>query len=750
MNSQHSNSESPAEEADNGDSGPAFELLHPALQEQLYQMQWTELRPIQVLAIRALLKSHGHLVISAMTAGGKTEAAFLPILSTIVAARQPCVRALYIGPLKALINDQFRRLECLCQRSEIPVHKWHGDVGASAKQELIKDPSGVVLITPESIESLFINRPHIIQTLFRELKFVVIDEMHCFMGTERGAHLKSLIARIIPVTACPPRLVGLSATIGDFGLAKNWLCPRSPERVQVITGSDGGKTIKYLIKGYLRFEDPTLLALEDDAAGPTETETDRLLARDLIASFYGKTALIFANSRARLEFYADLARRLLEQVGRPNLFRIHHGSLSKAERENTEDALRSNTPMATFCSSTLELGIDVGNVSAIGQIGAPWSVSSLAQRLGRSGRRAGEPSILLMHIEEDNPDKHTSPVFRLFPHLLQGIAMTELLLKKWCEPPEAARLHLSTLVQQILSVIKEHGGILADMLFNLLISRGAFCNVPREMFVDVLRSMGDSDLIEQTPEGDLILGLRGETIVSNRDFYSAFATSQDMSVYHKSQLIGTVSAPPGLAGDGFLILAGRRWKVIEIDEKRMEIVVEPSKGGRVPFFAGGSGADLRSEVRAEMRSLLQSDKVPIYLDAKAKEILLLARSYAKSSGILEHAMIRDGNDLYWFTWTSSQINRALMGLGRFMAGLDVRDEDLALCFKKSDTSSIKSAYVSFLDRCPTASQLAQNFPCKAVEKYDSFLSESLQAENFARNNLDVTGALEVIRAAFAI
>jgi ATP-dependent Lhr-like helicase len=748
MNSQRSNSKAAEQGASKEESASAFRLLHPAIQEQLYRMQWTELRSIQVQAIHALLKPDGYLIISAMTAGGKTEAAFLPILSAIVEAKQNGVRAVYIGPLKALINDQFRRLEDLCQRADIPVHKWHGDVSASAKKELLNEPSGVLLITPESVESLFINRTQVIPKLFHNLQFIVLDELHSFIGTERGAHLKSLIARLGHVCATPPRLVGLSATIGDIDLACDWLCPRSADNGRVITG-EGEKTIKYSIRGYVRLDRSDSPATEDDPEEPTETEDDRQLARDIITAFYGKTALIFANSRARLEFYADLTRRMLEKEGRPNPFRIHHGSLSKAEREDTEEALRSGSPTATFCSSTLELGIDVGNICAVGQIGAPWSVSSLAQRLGRSGRRAGEASVLLMYVEEDDPDRQSSPIHKLYPQILQGTAMTELLLKKWCEPPESHRLHLSTLVQQVLSVIAERGGASAQKLNDLLIDKGSFINVDRDAFLAVLRSMGDSDLIEQTAEGDLILGLRGEMIVRDRDFYSTFSASQDMSVYHKGHLIGTVSAPPGLGGDGFLILAGRRWRILEIDEKRSEIVVEPSKGGRVPFFAGGGGADIHPRVRSEMLSVLRSDTTPAYLDGKAKEMLGLARSYARTAGILDGSVIREGDTVYWFTWAGSRTNRTLMGLGRFAAGLNVRDEEIALCFEKADPIAIKNAYLGFLQHCPTTEQLAPSFPFKVVEKYDVFLSESLQAANFARNSLDVAGALEAIRAGFA-
>lgn len=715
-------------------------------------MKWAELRPIQVEAIHAILGGKGHLIVSAMTAGGKTEAAFLPILSRILEAKARGVQALYIGPLKALINDQFRRLEDLCASAEITVHKWHGDVGAAAKRDLVQAPSGVLLITPESVESLFINRTNNLPVLFGSLAFIVIDEMHSFMGSERGAHLKSLIARLTQVCSTQPRIVGLSATIGDVGLAKQWLCPRDPASVNVILG-EGDKTVRYRIKGYLRLDEKVeTKALKpgpnEAPAEPAETEDDRRLATDLIRTFSGKTSLIFANSRAKLEFYADLTRRILERQGLPNTFRVHHGSLSKAEREDTEEALRSDRPASAFCSSTLELGIDVGNVVAVGQIGAPWSVSSLAQRLGRSGRRSGESSVLLMFVEEDHPSCHSALVPSLCPGMLQALAMTELLFKKWCEPPDVSRIHLSTLIQQVMSVVAERGGVSANTLFDVLIRKGAFTGVDQPTLVAVLRGLGANDVIEQTPEGDLILGLKGERIVRSSDFYSAFAASEDMKVYFNGHLIGSVSAPPGLGGDGYLILGGHRWKVIEFDAEKREMIVEPAKGGRLPFFSGKAGADVHPHVRAAMLAWLKSNDLPVYLDDTAREILVLAREFGRRAGVLDGPIVTDGPDTYWFTWTGSRIHRTLLGMGRFLGGLDVRDEDIALCFERKAPEVVRAEYLKFLATPPDADRLAMDFPVRASEKYDYFLPDDLQAKNFAGNNLDVAGSLCMIRSVF--
>ncbi|NLN76349.1 MAG: DEAD/DEAH box helicase [Armatimonadetes bacterium] len=714
-------------------------------------MRWTELRPIQVDAIHEILQSDNHLIITAMTAGGKTEAAFLPVLSSIVDDCQEGIRALYVGPLKALINDQFLRLEDLCERSGIPVHKWHGDVSQSAKSNLLKKPSGVLLITPESIESLFVNRSAFLPSLFAHLSYCVIDETHAFMGTERGAHMKSLITRLSKFSANRVRIIGLSATIGDIESAKMWLCPRDSQNVGIIKG-ENEKSVRYLIKGYLRSfaveqaEDvpgAEARALDDIEATPD----DLRLTDDIIKTFYGKTALIFANSRARLEYYADLTRRMLERRSIPDRFRIHHGSLSKSEREEAEDALRSDMPTATFCSSTLELGIDVGNVSRVGQIGCPWSVSSLTQRLGRSGRRGNEASEMWVYIEEDEPSDKSRLVDRLFPELLQSIAMTEMMLEKWCEPPDVDRFHLSTLVQQVMSIIAERGGATALVLYSDLIENGAFGNVSKAEFVAILNSMGATDLIEQTPEGELILGLNGERIVRSFDFYSAFASSEEMQVIHKGHRIGSITASPSMGADTYLILAGRRWKIIETDTDRKEILVEPSKGGKLPYFSSSLGADIHPCIRAKMKDILCTDDYPVYLDERAKEMLRQARRAARDSGIMTEAFVKDGLDVVWFTWTGSRANRTIALLGKHFAGFDVSDEGIALTFSKADPVSLAHKYQALLVNPPSTGAIASKVAIKALEKYDRFLHEDLLNSMFSRNWLDMPAVAEVIRAA---
>jgi len=709
----------------------AFEQLHPKLKYILYKMGWVELRPIQVDAIHEIFNTNKNLIISAQTASGKTEAAFLPILSQIVDRKDGGISAIYVGPLKALINDQFERLEELCKTAEIPVFKWHGDVGSNPKKKFLKNPSGVLLITPESIESLFINHSDDLSNLFKSLSFVVIDEMHSFIGTERGAHLKSLLSRVIHKSKGDVRIVGLSATIGDPELAKQWLIPRDPSSVSLITDPTEQKDICYLIRGYFPDNEPDADSADEETRYPS-------LLEDIIYYFDEQNkgnSLIFINSRQMLEYYTDAVKRTVEKRhGNPEIFQIHHGSISKTGREDTERSLKSNQHTVAFCSSTLEMGIDIGNVSRIGQIGAPWSVNSLAQRLGRSGRKEGDPSILIMFISQ--PGKRENIVDRLYPEFLRAVAMSELMFKKWCEPPQTDLFHFSTLIQQCLSVIKEHGGATVQDLFDTLATEGTFHNVTQDDFVQILHGLKIADLVDQDSSGLLILGLKGEKIVKNRDFYSAFVSAIELDVIYSGKKIGSVQYVPDLETRQFLILAGKRWEIKDLDLKKEKMYVIPSKGGKTSRYSGGLGSDIHPRVREKMRELLTSNYIPEYLDENAKLMLKEARTAALEAGLATSSFVIDGPYTYWFSWTGSAKHRTLYILGKAFGGLDVEDLEIALKFKGVSPSQIQDIYHSLLENCPSPEEIAAKIQGNSTEKYDRYVPKNLLIAAFAKKYID--------------
>lgn len=729
----------------------AFSLLASPIQEVLVRkMGWTHLRPIQADAIRVILGNDSDLIISASTASGKTEAAFLPILSRIAACSTNSIQAIYVSPLKALINDQFRRLDELCQLAEIPVHRWHGDVARNKKRDVERSPRGVLLITPESLESLFINRTSMLRKLFTSLQFVVLDELHAFVGSERGTHLRSLLCRL--ERYCEEgryRIVGLSATLGGArSVYARWMRPHASDRVVFIEDSSEKKAVHYKIYGYAAsgarrewcVDHSPEPAPGDDSQ--LESEEGGELIGDMLTAFAGRTNLIFSNAKSDVERFADSLNGACRRLGRPEEFLVHHGSLSKEVREETERLMRGRRPFTTICSSTLELGIDIGNVCAVGQIGAPWSVNSLVQRLGRSGRRDGEAQTMRMYIQGKNPGVGASLVDQLHPEVLQAVALTELMLQKprWLEPPVIDELDFSTLVQQILSVIAESGGLRADELFQRLVGTGAFSRVERHSFVAILKCLGFRDLIEQAADGNLILGLVGEKIVKSYEFYSAFLSPVEYRVVNGARPVGSLPATAVPALGDHILLAARRWLVQAVDERRQEIAVVPATGRKAPLFLGGGG-NIHSGVRRKMRDvLLARDDVP-YLNAEASQWLREAREVAKVAQISHRVLFGlNGRRCLWLPWIGTRGQRTLIVMGK-RHGLEAREQGMGIECEAS-IQSVIDVCQKIVSAPQQPRELAEATPFKRLRKFDEYLSDELLNVVLADGSFDVEEATQ--------
>lgn len=699
-------------------------------------MAWQELRPVQAQAILTLLQKDGDLIISAPTAGGKTEAAFLPILSRILESPLPGLRALYIGPLKALINDQFRRLDELCEHLEVPVHRWHGDVGVAHKRKLLERPSGILLITPESLESLFVNHADKLVKLYSNLGFVVIDELHSFFGSERGAQLRSLIKRIKRYCEHVPRLIALSATLGDLSLAAKWLSQDESANVSIV--SDPGADREILL-GVRAYAEPEHISTPDHEEDGDEEVPDERLISDLFRHFHGKKALVFGNQKARIEVYADAVKSETARRGVADNFLVHHGSLGKIEREDAEDELRSDRRVTVFCSSTLELGIDIGPVEIVGQLGCPPSVSALLQRLGRSGRREGQPAAIREYCEV-RVRKDAPLPDRLHLELLQTCAVSQLAIDGWCEPPRPNKMHLSTLVHQIMALIAERGGGRGPQLFADLVKHGAFPGLTEQQFARLLRSMSKQELIEQDESGLLILGCVGERLARRFDFYSVFQTPIEFNVRHEHRTIGSIAYAPCLDAQEYLILAGKRWHVLSVDQEAQVIQVEPSRGKRAPTFASKMQWEVDDAVTQMMRTILLSNDQLRFCDSFATRFLDDARREASAAGLGENCLITEGKRTHWFSWKGSRVNHTLWlimkGKGLIChdtcPGLLTIDE----CDPTTLRQVLRSAKISSL---PLDSVAAQQ-TIAPVEKYDSYLPEELWRYQHSINYLDLEGA----------
>lgn len=615
----------------------AFDQLARPVQKWIRQQGWRELRDIQARAIRTIYESENDLIVAASTAGGKTEAAFFPLISQVLdaPAEGGGFDLLYIGPLKALITDQAGRLEGICKEAELPVVPWHGDVSQSVKTRAMKNPKGILLITPESLEALFVRRGLEITRLFGATRAVVIDELHTVLDSERGVQLRSLLTRLELAIKRPIRRIGLSATLGDMDLARAYLRPDNAEHVTLIEADGGEAELKLQLRGYLS-------GGEDDN---TPSATDAVAAH-LFEHLRGSDNLVFAGARQRVEIYADRLRNLCEQEHLPQEFYPHHASLSRDHRDFVERRLKDNSkPTTAVCTSTLELGIDIGDVTCVAQIGAPFTVAALRQRLGRSGRREGQPAILRQYAVETRLTSDSSFVDRLRLGLIRSIAMIDLLLEGWCEPPKPQALHLSTLVHQILSVIAQRGGAPANILYSVLCREGPFRQITTAMFTDVLRALGhpETGLIEQTDGGLLLLGPNGERLVEQYSFYAVFKTPEEYRLVSNGRDLGTLPIDNILSPGMMLIFSGRRWLVQEIHDREKVIMVKPAKAGVPPVFGGDPG-EIHDKVIARMFEVLEGVTKPLYMDANALEMLEEARLNYAQMGFTNARLINLGEE----------------------------------------------------------------------------------------------------------
>ena len=718
-------------------------MLDERIQRWIWEQQWSELRDIQEKSIRPILEGKTDLIISSPTASGKTEAAFLPVLSRILKEpNEESIRVLYISPLKALINDQFSRLELLCEFLNIPVWRWHGDVSQSHKNLLLKHPSGVLLITPESLESLFVNHGTRLSHLFNGARYVVIDELHSFAGTERGSQVQSLLHRLeLTIKRRIPR-IGLSATLGEITKAQRFLRHDSRYPCFFIEGGRGQQEINVQVRGYLESQESS--EKTDENVVIDHTSCVFQIAQDLREALRGHTNLVFANRRADVEVYSDTLRRLCEESSLPNEFYPHHGSLSKVLREEVESIVKDKSrPSTVVCTATLELGIDIGLVNSVAQIGPPPSVSSLRQRLGRSGRR-GQPAVLRMYVSEDEITANSPPQDRLRNELVQAIAMLELLVRGWYEQPRDMRLHMSTLVHQTLALIAQYGGIRAATAWEILCSTGPFGNVDRETFAMMLRGLGSQNIIMQDSESLLLLGSLGERIVNHYDFYTVFVTPEEYQlVTQDGRLLGTLPVDFPVTPGFFLIFAGKRWEVVGVETERRMIVLAPSKGGRPPKF-GGSGRSIHDVVRREMFSIYRSHLVPPYLNPTAAALLAEGRKNFQLMGLERKRLFQVGNDVLIFPWQGDLVMNTL-ALQMLSDGFKVIPEGLVLEVSGTTEQTMFEYFRTLPGRqLKTPYELASLVKNKVCEKFDPFLSDDLLNLSYASGNIAVAETSDAI------
>lgn len=730
MSSPHSSS----------DRSRAFEQLHPEIQRWIWDQGWEELRDAQERSIPVIRARRNDVIIAATTAAGKTEAAFLPILTNLRES-SPAGLALYIGPLKALINDQWGRLELLCERLGLPVTPWHGDISASKKRTFFRKRNGCLLITPESLEGMLIRHGTQLAGVYDGLQHIVIDELHAFFGTERGRQLQSLLHRIeIAIGRQVPR-IGLSATLGDMNGAREFLRPGRGSEVELIESKDSGRELKVIIKGYMSAASFAEVTEQADQANAAQTE----IGKELFRTLRGSHNLVFPNSRRSVEIYADLLRRECEALGVPNEFWPHHGSLSRAVREDAEKALKDRSrPSTAIATTTLELGIDIGSVTSVAQIGTAPGVASLRQRLGRSGRKANQPQILRGYCIESPLDADSELSDRLREGLVQLTAQINLLIRGWYEPPEAGTLHLSTLVQQLLSLIAQYGGITATQAWTVLCASGVFPGLSQAEFADFLRAMAEKSMLMQDSSGVLLHGSHGERCVNSYDFLAAFMAREEYQVIAAGRPLGSLPIDRPLQKGSFIILAGRRWEVIDCRMSERVVQVKPSVAGRAPTFNGMAGRT-HDIVRSEMRTVLATGQAPMFLDARASALLGEAQVAYRENGLNDRRIVPWGGKLALLTWAGDKVNDTITAW-LTNRGFRASNDGLVVSVTCDSIDSLLDALFDLGDGpAPSLNELISDELIPFQEKWEHLLPVALLRRQYGSRVLDIERARVIAR-----
>ncbi|MFA5212528.1 MAG: DEAD/DEAH box helicase [Methanoregula sp.] len=527
---------------------PIFPLLHESLQQVLFsRMGWDHLRDVQERAYTAITRGSDVLVI-APTAGGKSEAALIPVMDDILKHGRSGVSCLYISPQKALINDQEDRISLFCVPTGLSVSKWHGDVPKGDRVWKAGEPPHVLMITPESLEVLL--QDTTASADLRHLHAVIIDELHAFVESERGVHVKCLLARLDGIAKQPVQRIGLSATVGNPDAILAWL-------------SDNRTTSELVTVPAEAKEKRFVFVVEED-------EEKRIDA--LVRIVAGRKALVFVNSRGEAETIMRAA------TGRVKNLHVHHSSLPPVQRALAEDAFHGDEGACIICTSTLELGIDIGDLDVVVQVGAPNSVSSFLQRMGRSGRRG--------------KSAYVAWILRSPCEVLCSCAIIECATKKEVEDLCPVKKPYNVLVQQLFLSLLHAPRTSRKRLAHQLLTLPAFSGISPGVLDAIVSHLVQEGYL--TTDGEMLMpGTPAEREFGRSNWKALYSVISGAGEYRAvtpdGEVVGNLDARfvNSPQADGFS-LGGRGWSVVKCDEGRNLVVVVPHESGtsRV-FWAGG-------------------------------------------------------------------------------------------------------------------------------------------------------------------
>jgi ATP-dependent Lhr-like helicase len=677
----------------------AFSRLSPAVQYQIVNtLGFSGLRPVQAQTIDAVLDDK-NCVVLAPTAGGKTEAAFFPLLSRMDAEDWKPVSVVYVAPIRALLNNQEHRLERYAGLIGRRAFKWHGDVGDGAKRGFIRDPADVLLTTPESLEVMLMSRRVPAERLFRGLRAVVVDEIHAFVGDDRGGHLSAVLERLSRFCGRDVQRIGLSATVGNPGDILRWVAGSS-QRSGVVVDPGGSRKTPEIALDWV--------ANADNAA-------------KMIAQLHpGKKRLVFVDSRRGVEALGEKLRAIGVDAY------VTHSSLSLEERQAAEAAFHDGQNCVIIATSVLELGIDVGDLDHVIQIDAPSSVAAFLQRMGRTGRREGKnPSCTFLATEPDG--------------LLQAAAIVQLFRRGFIEPIPIAHRAAHLLAHQLLAMtVQVEGGIPVADWWAWVSQATPFQGLDETDRKELVDHMLAENILAESG-GRYSLGERGEKRYGWKNFaelYAVFSAPQILKVLWGATEIGSIDvtfAQQEKLENLSFVLGARPWRAVAIDFAQGIVRVEPIASGKLARWQG-RGRLLGRDLCQAMLEIIVSDEVPPEWSRRAKDRLAELRTEYRDAGAGSSAIVADTYGLRLWTFGGGKANNLLAQCLEERLGEKLVVDNLYVAFRGQAAASEAAIREAIADlrregrpNDADALRLAENCARGRLSKFQQCLPPRLEA-----------------------
>ena len=705
-----------------------YSLLPYCLRSYVDGKKWKEFRDVQIRSFKVLFDSDDHLLISSGTSSGKTEAAMFPVITDIYRNRPKRISALYISPLIALIDDQHDRVSRMLKDSEINLYSWHGGISSSTKKKILESGDGILQITPESLESVVNKHYDRVADMFSELKYVIIDEIHTFMNSDRGLHLLCELESIEHISECHPRRIGLSATLSDYSIAEEWLKANTGRNVSLVeceTRPDYELTVTF------------------DTFAPKKSPERQTSLRRFYERLFESTdeynCLVFTNNRTSVENTAANLKKIYNERGLKKDILAHHSSISKEYRTLAEERMKDPEHICTaIATSTLELGIDVGDLDRVVHINAPHNVSSFIQKFGRSGRRDGHPVMVCFCSNKYN----TKLPEGIEADLIRMIAETQLYFKEhWIEPIRYSHLPYSLLFQQTVSYVRSRITATSDELERNVLGLFPFREISFSDYTMLLDYMIECKVLDYNSyHGTYCLDSIGDRISKESEFGSNFTTIKEFEVYNGRERIGTIQSLPSVGEN--IQLAGSSWEVMSIDSKYSRALVKPSTKITETFWKSG-GADTHTKMMQSMYDCLNEEEEYSYLDDRAKQVLRRSRQVFKDEGLNRPIVEIDGAS-HLFPWLGTIQFDTLFRILQKMGIADVSEPPFSIIIKEGVTiDQIRRVVQTFIREYDVGCLVADSdvMYSQILGKYSRYIPVELLKKQFIEDRLDLNFSL---------